>query len=321
MSRSDGLTNSLFSSDTSTVKTFPPVSTAPPQISVPASTSPAIDNVFASSSNPPEAAVATNQGSSSNLEKKPATPFDELDDFEGLEDAKEGSADDDFANISRSGLDDFNPVFDSSPPPSQAKSESTAFGAESSFDFANVSEGSSGQMAHAHSHQIHSQPKPQSQPAAVPPPSTSTKPPMSPDNQEWEALFAGLDTPTSEGAATTKAAASDSTTPKVTDLATDPSTGPEQPLAPGKVLAEDGQHDSPALNQLLDMGYERNKALRALEECNYDASRVSVKSPAAAAAAVATSALPNQQRSVLSPPLSGSHDKQEFKEEGEVWWD
>ena len=48
--------------------------------------------------------------------------FDDLDDdFEGLEDAKEGSADDDFANISRSGLDDFNPMFDSSPPPSQRR--------------------------------------------------------------------------------------------------------------------------------------------------------------------------------------------------------
>ncbi|OAA58201.1 EF hand domain protein [Cordyceps fumosorosea ARSEF 2679] len=61
--------------------------------------------------------------------------FDDLDDdFEGLEEAKEGSADDDFANISRSGFEDYNPMLDS-PPASQARGEHSAFGNESSFDF------------------------------------------------------------------------------------------------------------------------------------------------------------------------------------------
>ncbi|OAQ98771.1 hypothetical protein LLEC1_06231 [Akanthomyces lecanii] len=61
--------------------------------------------------------------------------FDDLDDdFEGLEEAKEGSADDDFANISRSGFEDYNAVFDS-PPASQAKGDQGGFGNESSFDF------------------------------------------------------------------------------------------------------------------------------------------------------------------------------------------
>lgn len=59
---------------------------------------------------------------------------DDDDDFDGLEEAKEGSADDDFANISRSGLEDYNNVFDSSPP---GKSDTTAFGNESTFDFVN----------------------------------------------------------------------------------------------------------------------------------------------------------------------------------------
>ncbi|KAG5949777.1 hypothetical protein E4U53_005773 [Claviceps sorghi] len=95
--------------------------------------------------------------------------FDDLDDdFEGLEDAKEGSADDDFANISR---DDFNPVFDSSPPASQAKSESTAFGNESTFDF--VSSGSAVGGS--------SQPKPA-------------------ESHDWDAIFAGLDEPTNSAA-------------------------------------------------------------------------------------------------------------------------
>ncbi|PHH76644.1 hypothetical protein CDD80_1358 [Ophiocordyceps camponoti-rufipedis] len=52
------------------------------------------------------------------------TPQDVDDDFEGLEEAKEGSADDDFANISHT---DFNPVFDTSPPASQAMANETSF--------------------------------------------------------------------------------------------------------------------------------------------------------------------------------------------------
>lgn len=60
---------------------------------------------------------------------------DDDDDFDGLEEAKEGSADDDFANISRSGLEDYNNVFDSSP---RGKSDTTAFGNESTFDFVNT---------------------------------------------------------------------------------------------------------------------------------------------------------------------------------------
>lgn len=96
--------------------------------------------------------------------------FDELeDDFEGLEDAKEGSADDDFANISRSGLDDFNPVFDSSPPASQTKSESTAFGNESSFDF--VSASSTG----------------------APKPPASGAQTAAEAQHDWDAIFSGFD--------------------------------------------------------------------------------------------------------------------------------
>ncbi|KAH7155049.1 hypothetical protein B0J13DRAFT_582212 [Dactylonectria estremocensis] len=56
-------------------------------------------------------------------------------DFEGLEDAKEGSGDEEFANISRSGLEDFNPVFDSSPPASQAKTSATQSKAAEAHDW------------------------------------------------------------------------------------------------------------------------------------------------------------------------------------------
>lgn len=99
--------------------------------------------------------------------------FDDLDDdFEGLEDAKEGSADEDFANISRSGLEDYNNVFDSSPPASQTKSDGTTFGNESSFDFVN--------------------------------PSAGTEQPKATETHDWDAIFAGLDSAdpvSSQGAA------------------------------------------------------------------------------------------------------------------------
>lgn len=93
--------------------------------------------------------------------------FDELDDdFEGLEDAKEGSADDDFANISRSGLEDYSNVFDSSPAASHhTKGDTNAFGNESTFDFVTAGGvASQGKGAEAH---------------------------------DWDAIFAGLDGPES----------------------------------------------------------------------------------------------------------------------------
>ncbi|OAA35662.1 EF hand domain protein [Metarhizium rileyi] len=152
--------------------------------------------------------------------------FDVLDDdFEGLEDAKEGSADDDFANISR---DDFNPVFDSSPPASQAKSESTAFGNESTFDFVSHSSaaGSTAQQKTADSH-------------------------------DWDAIFAGLDSP------------SNPTLPGLGgEDGGDKHT--ERPAPPGRSLTEQGVHDDPILKSLTDMGYSRSDAVAALEKYDYN---------------------------------------------------
>ncbi|KAM3534335.1 hypothetical protein MY4038_002433 [Beauveria bassiana] len=97
----------------------------------------------------------------------PAVPpkvgaFDDLDDdFEGLEEAKEGSADDDFANISRSGFEDYNAAFDS-PPSSQLKSDHGAFGNESSFDFIPSNPAGADSSKNAESH-------------------------------DWDAIFSGLD--------------------------------------------------------------------------------------------------------------------------------
>ncbi|XP_044724641.1 cytoskeletal-regulatory complex EF hand domain-containing protein [Hirsutella rhossiliensis] len=161
--------------------------------------------------------------------------LDDLDDdFEGLEDAKEGSADDDFANISR---DDFNPVFDSSPPASQTKSESTAFGNESSFDF--VASNPTGGTAAA----------------------TGGNQQKAPDSHDWDAIFAGLDSPSA-----------------VSPGINDPNTSNDgkkdlRPQPPGRALTEHGEHDDPMVKNLTSMGYSRADAVTALEKYDYNLER------------------------------------------------
>ncbi|GAP83790.2 putative UBA TS-N domain-containing protein [Rosellinia necatrix] len=181
--------------------------------------------------------------------------FDELDDdFEGLEDAKEGSADDEFANVSRSNLDDFNPVFDSSPPPSQPRTEptnvSSTFGTESSYDFGNISSASAGTAS------------------ATPVAATSTTAgsannPTPPNNDEWDRLFTDLPP------------AKDSTTEKGTEERRSPAQNlsPERPSFSGRALTDEGKHDDPMVKNLTGMGYSRADAVNALEKYDYNLER------------------------------------------------
>jgi epidermal growth factor receptor substrate 15 len=182
--------------------------------------------------------------------------FDELDDdFEGLEDAKEGSADDEFASISRSNLDDFNHVFDSNPPPSQPRTESTnvsnAFGTESSYDFGNVSSTSAGTT--------NATPVANTSIAAGP-----AKDLSSPNNDEWDALFTDLKP------------AKDSTTEKDTEEHRSPTQNlsPERPSFTGRALTDEGKHDDPMVKNLTGMGYSRTDAVKALEKYDYNLERV-----------------------------------------------
>lgn len=170
----------------------------------------------------------------------PAVPpkgvFDDLDDdFDGLEEAKEGSADDDFANISRSGFEDYNAMFDS-PPASQLKGDHGAFGNESSFDFipsnpagAESSKGGTG-AGGAESH-------------------------------DWDAIFSGLDTADPVGSTAADTTKDESKAP----------TG--RPAAVGRALTDKGVHDDPILKSLTSMGYARSDALAALEKYDYDLER------------------------------------------------
>ncbi|KAL2149743.1 hypothetical protein VTH82DRAFT_8395 [Thermothelomyces myriococcoides] len=267
-----------------------------------------VDDIFGST-----AAQPTATGSNASRPTTAATtskaPFDDLDDdFEGLEDAKEGSADDDFATISRSGLDDFNPVFDSSPPPSQPKSDSahtggpgggTTFGTESSFDFASLSGTSAagstvGQAAHSSS--LGGQTKAPGQSTA--------------ESHDWDALFASLDsaaTPTAssqtlatsatgqEAATGTAAGAGiqggavageeagnnkqhDGNNDRQKAGNTNNNGGNDgdfsnRPPAPGRALTEEGEHDDPIVKNLTSMGYSRADAVAALEKYDYNLER------------------------------------------------
>jgi epidermal growth factor receptor substrate 15 len=181
--------------------------------------------------------------------------FDDLDDeFEGLEEAREGSADDDFANISRSGLDDFNAAFDSSPPVSQPKSESTAFGVESSFDFGTVSTDSGVQVGAPAA-------APASTPAAAAPAASKA------ESQEWDALFADLNSPATEARSETP------TNNGVNNAGSEAKDKDARPT-PGRALTEEGIHDDPILKNLTGMGYSRADAVQALEKYDYNLERV-----------------------------------------------
>ena len=201
-----------------------------------------VDDIFGSAAT--GEAPAAKQSVPSNPPPKGA--FDDSDDdFDGLEDAKEGSADDDFANVSRSGLDDLHPVFDSSPPASQAKSESTAFGNESSFDFVSHNSATS----------------------AAPAAANNTTAPKEADSHDWDAIFSGLDQPSTDIAP-----------PAITEPAGAPQADKlnvSRPDGPGRALTTTGEHDDPILKNLTGMGYTRSDALSALEKYDYNLERVS----------------------------------------------
>ncbi|KAK3900548.1 hypothetical protein C8A05DRAFT_35809 [Staphylotrichum tortipilum] len=238
----------------------PPTTTSPPFTTLSTTN---VDDIFGSALSPPT--TSTSRPPTASKPTTAAAAFDDLDDdFEGLEDAKEGSADDDFATISRSGLDDFNAVFDSSPPPSQPKSEGGAlpgggaavFGTESSFDFGSLSGASVAGSATG---------------AAAP----TAKGQAAADAQDWDALFAGLDAATPTGTGSSGGAPLGNTVTGGSGNGVAGAGTGERPPAPGRALTEEGEHDDPILKNLTGMGYPRKEALVALEKYDYNLERVS----------------------------------------------
>lgn len=189
----------------------------------------------------------------------PKAPFDDdFDEFDDLEDAREGDPDDDFANISvhdRSGLDDFNPVFDSPPPP-PAKGHEPIASLNTTFE----GDGGFGDLTQS--------PR---QSALVAQPSAS--PPAVNDNHDWDAIFAGLD-----NAAQPSTSSPPPETNKPLGNGTGTTTAPKERPPIGRALTDAGVHDDPILKNLTGMGYARADALAALEKYDYNLERVSRRS-------------------------------------------
>lgn len=134
-------------------------------------------------------------------------------------------------------------MFDSSPPASQSKSESTAFGNESSFDFV-ASNPAGGAAAAAGSNQQ-----------------------KAPDSHDWDAIFSGLDSPSA-------------VSPGINNPSTSNDGNKDlRPQPPGRALTEQGEHDDPMVNNLTTMGYSRADAVTALEKYDYNLERVSPPPP------------------------------------------
>lgn len=214
---------------------------------------------------PDEAATSITPTPAQPSVSKQSSAFDDLDDdFADLEDAKEGSQDDDFQTISRSGLDDFNPTFDSPPPAAKADSaappgsssgNAPAFGSESTFDFASIDNTAS-------------------QTSAAPAESGA----KGAENHDWDAIFASLDDapPATTAASPPPPGSSGSAAPApAVAPAAEADKETPRPEAPGRALTEDGVHDDPILKNLTSMGYSRTDALGALEKYDYNLERVS----------------------------------------------
>jgi epidermal growth factor receptor substrate 15 len=180
-------------------------------------------------------------------------PFDDFDnEFDDLEDAKEGDVDDDFANISvhdRSGIDDFNPTFDShvqSKGIGQTTVGNSAFGGNSS-GFGDFTQS----------------------PQQTTQPSTTTS--NVNDNNDWDAIFAGFDGPAPATTVGAIEAAAESTKPMGNGASLN--TAPKERPKIGRALTEAGEHDDPILKNLTGMGYPRTEALAALEKYDYNLER------------------------------------------------
>ena len=187
---------------------------------------------------------------------KTALTDDFDNEFGDLSEAKEADdkADDEFTSAQKGGFDEFNPVFDS-PTPSRSTAHPSVktFPAENDFrDFESNIAGSS----HASS----------SRQVTEQAPSNS--------HHDWDAIFAGLETPQNNGV---------QAEPKPTrsfDPEIQPQAGTSSSAQPSKPQLSRGlsagtDHDDPILKRLTGMGYPRDASLKALERFDYNIDMVS----------------------------------------------
>lgn len=197
----------------------------------------------------------------------PAVPgkapvHDDFDDeFADLENAKEESehGDTDFSSSRRNDFDEFNPTFDSPAVSRHTAQSSSTFPASEPFaDFESSISGAGSS----------------SRPLAV---STSTEAP----SHDWDAIFAGLDTPQNNGVQSSpgprdfssSVGPSQTSQGKMVD-AGEPKSAAAPKTALNRTVTEDPEQDDPILKRLTGMGYPRADSLQALEKFDYNLDKV-----------------------------------------------
>ena len=220
------------------------------------------------------------------------TAFDDFDnEFGDLSEAKEADdrTDDELSTSRKENFDEFNPVFDSPSTSRSAQQASSSSVGDSSFhDFESSITGGKGygpqQILGQSSHQQSMQPQSQS--------------------HDWDAIFAGLDTPQNNGVEPSppanKQTFDGTDTPPIPAPAQPQQQPQQQSYAPppgplpssstggtsslgvpskpalGRALSSGTDHDDPILKRLTGMGYPRDDSLRALEKFDYNIDKVCI---------------------------------------------
>ena len=191
-------------------------------------------------------------------------PSDDFDDeFADLADAREADerVDDEFGSNHRDGFDDFNPIFDS---PATTKS-----GTVGPTDSATQPEESFQGFGHDVG-EMNQVPK-----AGQPPQQSGAN-----SSHDWDAIFAGIDTPQGQGAKPDLPQRDEGGFPSIgaqagplgTKLAADKASSMQPPL--GRAMTAGSEHDDPILKRLTGMGYPRDQSLSALEKFDYNIDKV-----------------------------------------------
>ena len=179
------------------------------------------------------------------------------DEFADLENAKEESdhGGPDFTPSHHNNFDEFNPTFDS-PSTSRhtAQSSNTLPASDSFADFESSFSGTG-----SSSRQL------------------GTAPTETPSH-DWDAIFAGLDTPQNDGVQAGPGPAGFLNSSGQNQPA-QAARGAAQPAGKpplNRVLSEDTEQDDPILKRLTGMGYPRQESLQALEKFDYNLDKVSL---------------------------------------------
>ncbi|CAL8579571.1 hypothetical protein XPA_005309 [Xanthoria parietina] len=199
---------------------------------------------------PPGASAAPfafeREPSMGSQQKAPPIPaknaFDDFDnEFGDLAEAKEADdkGEEDFTASHRSGLDEFNPSFES-----PASTRTTKYQPQQS-NYNNFSDFESSIGT--------AQPSASQQPKPAAPSTTS---------HDWDAIFAGLDTPQNNGVG------SDLAQPQSQKSSSEPQANNKPPLNRG--ISMSTEHDDPIVKDMTTMGFKRDDCVKALEKYDYN---------------------------------------------------